>query len=147
MSSAVRAGLISALVLLIVSLLSDAICALCGPLYAIAGGAAAGWLSQRWGPPETDSPPVVQGAIAGGIAGLGTLAGQIGAAAFNVWLVSSGAVPEIEELLGVALGQAELAAGAIVWSCVGLVGVALAVGAGALSARLAAPQPDIEQLI
>ncbi|GAB4469538.1 MAG: hypothetical protein Kow00124_04800 [Anaerolineae bacterium] len=139
--------MVSALGLLIVSLLSNVICALCGPLYAIAGGAAAGWLSQRWGTPEKDSPPAVQGAIAGGIAGLGTLVGQIGAAAFNVWLVSSGAVPEIEELLGVPLGQTELAAGVIVWSCVGLVGVALAAGAGMLSARLAAPQPDIEQLI
>jgi len=138
MSSSVRSGLVCGIGLAVIGFVSTIMCQLCGPLNALAGGAMAGLLSQRWGVTEQDSPAAIQGAIAGGIAGIGAMIGQLGSTALNTWMfISQRTLSDLaEQMLGAPIGPADIVVSASMWALVAIVGIGLAVAAGASAGHM-----------
>ncbi|MBN1430259.1 MAG: hypothetical protein JXB07_17955 [Anaerolineae bacterium] len=135
MSSTLRAGLVIGVATLLIGLPAGLMCQVCIPILALASGALAGFLSQKWGEPAT-APAAQSGAIAGGVAGLGALLGQTASAIINGVLVGSGTIPNpMEEYFG-PVNENSLLVGVMIWVCVGVAGAAMAAGTGALAAHL-----------
>lgn len=129
------AGVVGGLINLFVSVLMG----ICGPFWALAVGAVAGYLAGRSAGIAPRRAAVEAGAVAGGISGALLLVSQIIAAVGAILLMSytrpgaqvfGGRIPDLAhatspELVGVAIG------GLGVGFCFGLLGAILSAAAGA----------------
>ncbi len=137
MNAKLKAGLIVGGALLILNLGTGLICQLCPMALSIVGGALTGWLALKWAAMPPKQPPA-DGAIAGGLAGLGGFVGQILSVIINTMLFARGGF--VNPLTGEQLVGQEQTIGVLggigIWGCGGLVAIALAAGAGALMAMV-----------
>jgi hypothetical protein len=144
MSGAVKSGLIFGLVgvlLVIIFSFTPLIGPfLCGPAAAALAGAGAGFLGARWSPTRGGA---AAGAIAGGIAGCGSLVGAV--ASWMILLLIAQAMPGYEEQMQEYLRQqpnSQLTpsdmntlmnvAGPVMGLCFGVLNLVVSLGSGAL---------------
>ncbi|GAB4505516.1 MAG: hypothetical protein Fur0043_25120 [Anaerolineales bacterium] len=131
MSARVKFGLIAGAIGLILTACASVIVGCCGPLAALAAGAAAGYFAVKGESPTSQNEGGKIGAIAGAIAGALTLIGQVLGG-----LVSLTVAPTILEQLGnysygpLAKQASYWLSGAATACCFGLLGAALAAAAG-----------------
>ena len=153
MSGRIKAGLLFGLIALItvplVSIIPTVGLLICGPVLAIGLAVGAGYLAIRWGDLRSG---VGSGVLAGAFTGLGALIGSIVFFVAAIAFVS--ASPELRDLVfeqalaqnpNVNISKEQLAnilpyVGVLLGSCVGLVELVFALGAGALGAWLAVRQ-------
>ncbi len=131
MSARVKFGLIAGAIGLVLTACVSVVVGCCGPLAALAAGAAAGYFAVKGEVPASQGEGGKIGAIAGAIAGALTLVGQaLGG------LVSLTVAPSILEELGnysygpLAEQASYWLSGAATAFCFGLLGAALAAVAG-----------------
>lgn len=140
----VRTGLIVGAIGLPVNIVVSALLGLCGPVVALIAGAVAGVIAAGKGAAASRSDATRNGALAAALAGLLTEMGQlIGGVGLMVvarslqWDLPFGAIPgagaPAEAVAGYWLG------GILASGCFGLLGLLLAIGAGALAAYLRTP--------
>lgn len=154
MTGATRSGLLAGVISFLANLGIGVIFPICGPVCGIVWGTGAGILSVVWTEePVAKESPARLGALAGGIAGIGAIAGlMIGVllqfGALGGQQVSADLTRELAREFGlpVASGEALIVQqwiGAIgAACCIGLVNVAVMAGAGALAAQLFASSRD-----
>jgi hypothetical protein len=138
-------GLLVGVIAMLVTIPVAALLGICAPLVAAIAGAAAGFLAVSSDKTLPKADGVKTGALAGGISGACTLIGQvIGGVAimlivqFTGMQLAFGSVPsasaEPAELIGYYAG------GAGTVCCLGILGLALGAGAGALAGLLISRQ-------
>ncbi len=129
----VKMGLIVGVAGLILNSCVSFALGLCGPFASLLAGGVAGYFAASQEKPATKNEGARSGAIAGGIAGAFMIIGQIigGAVALTVQQ-STGTVPLVGSVESDLASQATFyLTGAMTGVCFGLVGAALAAGAGA----------------
>jgi hypothetical protein len=135
MSPKIKYGLILGGVGLVLTICVSAAVGLCGPVVPLIAGGVAGYLAGREEPSTSQGQSAQIGAISGAIAGVGTTIGQlIGGVAALVYLQQTGTRLPIGQLPEVGNTTQQLAyygGGLGAGLCFGLVGLALAAGAGA----------------
>jgi hypothetical protein len=137
-----RIGLIVGGIGLVLNICVSGFVGLCGPVFSLIAGAAAGFFAAQQEKLPTKAEGARAGATAGGIAGgliiLGQLIGGIGALAF---LQSSGTQLPYGQIPSVSDGSASqlvyYLSGAGTALCFGILGALLAAGAGAGAGYLA----------
>jgi hypothetical protein len=157
MSGRIKAGLLFGLIALImvplVSIIPTVGLLICGPVLAIGLAVGAGYLAIRWSDLRSG---VGSGVLAGAFTGLGALVGSIVFFVAAIAFVS--ASPELRDLVfeqalaqnpSAGISKEQLAnilpfVGVLLGSCVGLVELVFALGAGALGAWLAVRQRPAE---
>ncbi len=131
MSARIQFGLIAGAIGLVLTACASIIVGCCGPLAALAAGAAAGYFAVKGESPTSQSEGGKIGAIAGAIAGALTLIGQVLGG-----LVSLTVTPTILKELGnysygpLAEQPTYWLSGSATAFCFGLLGAALAAAAG-----------------
>lgn len=134
MSSPVRFGLIFGLIGGVLNVCVAAAVGVCGPFTALIAGAAAGYFTARDEKAMVKGDGAMAGAISGAIAGAGVLVGQmIGGIISLAYFQDSG----IQPLLGTTPVQTDpsfqlayYGGGLLFGFCIGLVGIAIAMGSG-----------------
>ncbi len=151
MTPRIRFGLIAGLIGLVLNICISSVLGLCGPLTALVAGAAAGFLAAQQEKVVPKGNGAQLGAIAGGIAGvlvlIGQLLGGLGALAFIQFSGTSirfGTVPSpsadasqqvLYYISGLGTGL-----------CIGVIGVVVATVAGAAAGYFGTPEqtPPLE---
>lgn len=136
-------GLICGAVGLLVTTCISAAIGLCGPLGAIGAGGVAGFLAVRGEIFGQRSEATRQGAYAGAIAGGLAFFGQlIGGVLALLFILNIGAQPLFGQLPEEGDSAAQLGfwiGGLALGLCLGVIGLIMAAGSGALAAYLASP--------
>ncbi|MFZ5911433.1 MAG: hypothetical protein ACOYYU_15585 [Chloroflexota bacterium] len=148
MSARVKFGLIAGAIGLVVTACASVAVGCCGPLAALAAGAAAGYFAVKGEAPASQGEGGKIGAIAGAIAGALTLVGQVLGG-----LVSLTVAPTILEELG-NYSYGPLAVQAPYWLsgtatafCFGLLGTILAAVAGLAAGYFSSKNPTAPPLV
>ncbi len=148
MKPAIKFGLIVGGVGLFLTACVGFILGICGPVVALIAGGVAGFLTAREVRPYTKGDGAKEGGIAGGVAGALTTVGQLIGGFSSILLAQVagfsspfGQIPTFDgptaELVGYYIG------GLLSGGCIGLVGLLLAAGAGALAGYLATEQTSV----
>lgn len=139
-----RFGLIVGLIGLVLNICVASFIGFCGPLTALLAGAVAGFLAAQQEKAETKGNGARLGAVAGGIAGalvlIGQMLGGVGALALFQFTdipipFGTAPAPSADAAQQILYYTAGLTTGL----CFGLVGAALAAGAGAAAGYLGTP--------
>ena len=138
-------GLIIGLIGLVLNICVSGFIGLCGPFTALAAGAVAAFLAARQEQAGSKADGARLGAMAGAIAGalvlIGQMLGGVGALAMFQFSGMSSPIGTIPTPAAEPAQQLlYYTAGLTTGVCFGLVGVALAAGAGALAGYLATPE-------
>jgi hypothetical protein len=136
----VKSGIIIAVVALFIALGVTLVFPYCTPCSAIVLGLAAGYLVGVFDKPTTQNAATKSGAIAGAIGGAGALLGQMIGAVINGFTVGAANASDIVEQLGIPMEglttQNYWASTIGINCCLGLVGVGIMAGLGALGALI-----------
>ncbi len=141
-----KIGLIVGVIALVLNICVAGLMGICGPLVSLIAGGIAGLLAAQQEKPATKNEGSRVGATAGGIAGGLVILGQIlgGVGALLYFQTSGRPIFGQTPNLGAPGAQLGYYAGGFgVALCFGIVGAALAAGAGALAAYLATPDRPV----
>ncbi len=144
-----KIGLIAGVIGLVLNICVAWFMGVCGPVLALSAGVIAGYLAGQQEKPSTKNDGARVGGIAGGIAGGLIILGQIfGSVARLIYMQTTGAQIPFGQVPSVSSDPAMqitfYGAGIGTALCFGIVGLLLAVGAGALVAYFTTPdQPAV----
>lgn len=148
MQARTRIGLIVGVIGLVLNICVSAVLGFCGPVVSLIAGAVAGYLAVQQEKPTTKNEGARAGATAGGIAGgliiLGQVVGGLGALAYMQSTGSQipfGQIPSTSS--DPSLQVAFYGSGIVTALCFGILGAALAAGAGAGIGYLTTPDQPI----
>ena len=140
---AVRYGIIVGVIGLIVNIFIAGFIGLCGPVTSLVAGAVAGYLAARAVHALVRGDGARVGATSGAITGAFVLVGQMIGGIAALLIIRSTGSAQINQLFEQQNGSAAQvgfwAGGVAVSACLGLIGIGLAAGAGALAGYFATP--------